>query len=119
MPDQYRISSVHGTQSFDPPRGLKRRQRMVSLFVNGWAVGDIAAELRVSYRFVEQVVLRAWRDDRLKLNRVRKAGSMLANCAYNLKQRSHLYEEERRSLAESQQAWDAEWSVPTAGVLRD
>ena len=35
------------------------------------------------------------------------AGAMLANAAFNLKQRNHLTADERRSLAEAQEAWDA------------
>lgn len=38
---------------------------------------------------------------------IRRAGSMLANCAYNLAQRNHLTDSERRSLDESRKAWDA------------
>jgi hypothetical protein len=34
------------------------------------------------------------------------AGRALATCAFNLKQRGHLTERERRSLRESQEAWD-------------
>lgn len=38
---------------------------------------------------------------------MRTAGAMLANCAYNLAQRTHLTADERRSLDESRRAWDA------------
>ncbi len=39
--------------------------------------------------------------------RVRVAGAMLANCAFNLAQRDHLSDDERRSLDESRKVWDA------------
>jgi hypothetical protein len=39
-------------------------------------------------------------------DRLRDAGRALATCAFNLKQRDHLTDNERRSLAESQEAWD-------------
>lgn len=39
--------------------------------------------------------------------RLRDAGRALATCAFNLKQRDHLTESERRSLSESQEEWDA------------
>ncbi len=39
--------------------------------------------------------------------RKRHAGAMLANCAFNLAQRKHLTDEERRSLDLSRSAWDA------------
>ena len=40
-------------------------------------------------------------------DRLQDAGYALATCAFNLKQRDHLTDRERRSLAESQEAWDA------------
>lgn len=43
---------------------------------------------------------------RAEIDRLRHAGHALATCAFNLKQRDHLTECERRSLAESQEAWD-------------
>lgn len=39
--------------------------------------------------------------------RLRSAGTLLANCAFNLAQREHLTTDERRSLDESRIAWDA------------
>lgn len=45
---------------------------------------------------------------------VRVAGAMLANCAFNLAQRSHLTDDERRSLDESRKAWDAALATPQA-----
>lgn len=47
----------------------------------------------------------AIREDRIE--RLLRSGAMLATCAFNLKQRDHLTERERRSLRESQEAWDA------------
>lgn len=44
---------------------------------------------------------------------LREAGRALATCAFNLKQRNHLTDRERRSLAESQECWDA--AVRTRG----
>jgi hypothetical protein len=44
---------------------------------------------------------------RAQVVELRRAGAMLANCAFNLKQRESLDADTRRSLAESQEAWDA------------
>ncbi len=41
-----------------------------------------------------------------EVERLREAGRALACCAFNLKQREHLTDRERRSLTESQEAWD-------------
>lgn len=38
---------------------------------------------------------------------LRSKGTILANCAYNLKQNDRLPEVVRKSLEEAQQAWDA------------
>lgn len=38
---------------------------------------------------------------------IRLAGAQLSNCAFNLAQRDHLTDPERRSLDESRKAWDA------------
>lgn len=48
------------------------------------------------------------------LAEVRRAGAMLSNCAYNLAQREHLTDDERRSLDEARQAWDAAISAAPA-----
>jgi hypothetical protein len=44
---------------------------------------------------------------RAQVVELRRAGAMLANCAFNLKQRKSLDADTRKSLAESQEAWDA------------
>jgi len=54
-----------------------------------------------SARDAEVAALTAERDA------LRVAGALLSNCAFNLAQREHLTEAERRSLDESRRAWDA------------
>lgn len=44
---------------------------------------------------------------RAERDRLQDVGRALATCAFNMKQRDHLTEAERRSLSESQEEWDA------------
>lgn len=46
-----------------------------------------------------------------------RAGAMLSNCAYNLKQCTTLDDAARRSLTESQDAWDAARRNPRIQAL--
>lgn len=46
------------------------------------------------------------RGTRADLAQLRRAGAMCANVCYNLAQRSHLTDDERRSCDESRRAWD-------------
>lgn len=71
------------------------------VIVEAWSVGPVVAVLLV-----------------LALIAVRRAGAMLSNCAYNLAQRQHLTDDERRSLDESRQAWDAAIAAAPAPEAR-
>jgi hypothetical protein len=104
-------------KDIDDRRGLGREWRAIDVDIQA----EIAAEWRAEVAHhltphrLYQHSLRTALDDvtrhrdaaRAQVVELRRAGAMLANCAFNLKQRESLDADTRRSLAESQEAWDA------------
>jgi hypothetical protein len=104
-------------KDIDDRRGFGREWRAIDVDIQA----EIAAEWRAEVAHhltphrLYQHSLRTALDDvtrhrdaaRAQVVELRRAGAMLANCAFNLKQRESLDADTRRSLAESQEAWDA------------